>query len=56
MTRFAFPPRWHYDILHALDYFRGAGAEGDPRLSEAIVEMAAVGLPIRWITLRAMRV
>jgi hypothetical protein len=35
-TRFAFPPRWHYDILRALDYFQDAGAPCDPRLSEAI--------------------
>jgi len=36
MTRFAFPARWHYDILRALDYFRDSGAERDPRLEEAI--------------------
>jgi hypothetical protein len=36
MTRFAFPPRWRYDILRALDYFRAAGAEPDPRLKDAI--------------------
>jgi hypothetical protein len=36
MTRFAFPPRWHYDVLRALDYFRSAEAERDPRLEEAI--------------------
>ena len=36
MTRFAFPTRWHYDILRALDYFRDAGAERDPRLEEAV--------------------
>jgi hypothetical protein len=35
-TRFAFPPRWHYDILRALDYFQAAGAPRDPRLAEAI--------------------
>jgi hypothetical protein len=32
----AFPPRYHYDILRALDYFRGAGAKPDPRMREAI--------------------
>jgi len=32
----AFPPRYHYDILRALDYFRAAGARPDPRMSEAI--------------------
>jgi hypothetical protein len=35
-ARFAFPPRWHYDILRALDYFQAVGAPRDPRLSEAI--------------------
>ncbi len=34
--RFAFPPRWHYDILRALDYFRAVNAPRDQRLSEAI--------------------
>ena len=35
-TRFVFPPRWHYDILRALDYFQAVDAPCDPRLSEAI--------------------
>ena len=35
-TRFVFPPRWHYDILRALDHFQAAGAPRDPRLEEAI--------------------
>ena len=34
--RFAFPPRWHYDILRALDYFQAVRAPRDPRLAEAI--------------------
>jgi hypothetical protein len=34
--RFAFPPRWHYDILRALDHFQAVGAPRDPRLAEAI--------------------
>jgi hypothetical protein len=34
--RLAFPPRWHYDILRALDHFRDVGAPRDARLSEAI--------------------
>jgi hypothetical protein len=34
--RFAFPPRWHYDILRALDYFQEVKAPRDPRLAEAI--------------------
>lgn len=32
----AFPPRYHYDILRALDYFRAAGAQPDARMSEAV--------------------
>ncbi|MES2180206.1 MAG: hypothetical protein V4550_20285 [Gemmatimonadota bacterium] len=35
-TRFVFPPRWHYDILRALDYFQAVDAPRDARLSEAI--------------------
>jgi hypothetical protein len=35
-TRFVFPPRWHYDILRALDYFQAVDAPRDPRLGEAI--------------------
>lgn len=35
-TRFAFPPRWHYDILRALDHFREVDAARDERLAEAI--------------------
>jgi hypothetical protein len=34
--RFSFPPRWHYDILRALDYFQASGAPRDSRLAEAI--------------------
>lgn len=30
------PPRWHYDILRALDYFQGAGVEYDPRMQDAL--------------------
>ena len=35
-TRFSFPPRWHYDVLRGLDYFRESGAERDARLEDAI--------------------
>lgn len=35
-TRFSFPPRWHYDILRALDYFQEVNAPWDARLGEAI--------------------
>lgn len=36
MTRFPFPPRWHYDVLRGLDYFRLCGAERDERLVDGI--------------------
>ena len=32
----AFPPRYHYDVLRALDYFRDAGGQADARVSEAV--------------------
>jgi hypothetical protein len=35
-TRLTFPPRWHYDILRALDYFQEVNAPRDERLAEAI--------------------
>lgn len=35
-TRFAFPPRWHYDVLRGLDYFRAVDAPRDERLEDAI--------------------
>jgi len=34
--RFVYPPRWHYDVLRALDYFQSVQAPRDERLSEAI--------------------
>jgi hypothetical protein len=34
--RFSFPPRWHYDILRALDHFQAVRAARDRRLAEAI--------------------
>jgi len=33
---FAFPPRYEYDVLRALDYFRAAGVEPDPRMRDAL--------------------
>jgi len=36
MTRFAFPPRWKYDIMRALDYFQELDAAHDPRFCDAI--------------------
>jgi hypothetical protein len=44
-----FPPRWHYDILRALDYFRASNAPRDERLSEAIAIVRARAAPDgRW--------
>lgn len=34
--KFAFPPRYHYDVLRGLDYFRAAGAQPDARMSDAL--------------------
>jgi hypothetical protein len=34
--RLAYPSRWRYDILRALDYFRDAGREYDERMSDAL--------------------
>jgi hypothetical protein len=34
--RFSFPPRWHYDVLRALDYFQSVNAPRDERLADAI--------------------
>jgi len=31
----AFPPRWKYNILRALDYFRAAGVSWDERMTDA---------------------
>lgn len=40
------PPRWRYDILRALDYFRASGLLGgtrpDPRLAEAVEHLRAL--------------
>ena len=33
---FAYPPRYCYDVLRALDYFRAAGVRPDPRMTEAV--------------------
>jgi hypothetical protein len=36
MLMLSYPPRWYYDILRALDYFRAAGIEYDPRMGPAL--------------------
>lgn len=39
--RLAFPPRWHYDALRALEHFRAVGAAPDERMAEAIALVRA---------------
>src|SRR3984957_20331494 len=34
--KFAFPPRYHYDVLRALDYLRDAGVQSDARVGDAM--------------------
>jgi hypothetical protein len=47
--RFSFPPRWHYDILRALDHFQAVNAPRDPRLAEAIeIVLGSQGKNGRW--------
>ena len=55
--QFAFPPRYHYDVLRALDYFKNADALNhgpDPRMSHAVhcVESKRQG-DGRWLLDRA---
>jgi hypothetical protein len=47
--RFSFPPRWHYDILRALDHFQAVKAPRDERLAEAVdIVRNAQGPDSRW--------
>lgn len=34
--KFSWPPRWHYDVLRALDYFRSGGEAPDSRVAEGV--------------------
>jgi hypothetical protein len=34
--QFAYPPRYCYDVLRALDYFRSTGSEPDARFADAV--------------------
>jgi len=34
--QFSWPPRWHYDVLRALDHFRRTGGAPDRRVAEAV--------------------
>ena len=33
---FSYPPRWHYDLLKATEYFARRGGTPDPRLRKAV--------------------
>jgi hypothetical protein len=47
---FAFPYYWHYDVLRALDHFRRAGADPDPRMAEAVDVVRSKQQPDgRWL-------
>jgi hypothetical protein len=47
---FGFPYYWHYDVLRALDYFRGSGAAPDPRMEEAVAVVRSKRQPDgRWL-------
>jgi hypothetical protein len=35
-TLLSYPVRWYYDVLRALEHFRLARPEGDPRMTEAV--------------------
>ena len=50
----AFPPRYRYDVLRALDYLRATGAEPDARIGEAVrlIESKRQG-DGRWLLDRA---
>lgn len=48
--QFAFPPRYHYDVLRALDYFIATGQAADPRMLEAIELVESKQQPDgRWL-------
>ena len=38
---FAYPPRYEYDVLRALDYFRAAGVEPEARMSDGLQAVTA---------------
>jgi len=53
---FAFPYYWHYDVLRALDYFRRARADPDPRMAEAVDVVRSKQQPDgRWLLDRMHR-
>jgi len=49
MTRITFPPRWRYDFLRGLEYFRSVDAPRDERMSDAIALLRSKQMPDgRW--------
>jgi hypothetical protein len=51
---FAFPPRYHYDILRALDYLRSGGIQADARIRDALQLVESRQQPDgRWLLDRA---
>ena len=47
---FAYPPRYEYDVLRGLDYFRAGGAQPDGRMNEAIAVVKSRRQPDgRWL-------
>jgi hypothetical protein len=49
LLRIPHPPRWKYNILRSLDYFRRAGAEWDERMADAMdVLVQKRGADGRW--------
>jgi hypothetical protein len=48
--KFAFPPRYHYDVLRALDHLRSAGVRPDARVREAVGVVERLRQPDgRWL-------
>jgi hypothetical protein len=48
--KFAYPPRYCYDVLRALDYFRAAGIEPDARMADAVAIVERKRQPDgRWL-------
>ncbi|MEP6631227.1 MAG: hypothetical protein ABJA89_12200 [Lapillicoccus sp.] len=47
---FSYPPRWHYDLLKAMEYFARRGGAPDPRVAEAVERVRAKRRPDgRWL-------
>lgn len=68
---FAFPPRYHYDVLRALDYFKNANVQSEARIRDAVhiiesrrqadgrcssIARTTRRSPSRWASSRAGRV